>query len=509
MPKYRLNLSIPKNSLFKNRMYNFKFLLLFITAMGSFTSSFSQLNEGPPVFHGASVIGYRPHTPVSIYFPISGQRPIDIKVTGLPQDWQLNQDGSVSGMAGDIGSYNFTVSAKNETGQTAQEYHIEIGDKLCLTPPLGWNSWNVFTKNISEKMIMEIADAMVNSGMRDLGYQYINLDDFWHAPMRDAQGAPLPDPAKFPNGIKHLADYVHSKGLKLGIYSCAGKMTCGEQFGGYGYEEIDAKTYAAWGIDLLKYDYCYAPWSKKAALARYATMGNALKNSGRSIVFSVCEWGLRKPWKWAESTTGSYWRTTPDIFDVWQFPALAQYSVMSILKKTEKLEKYASPGAWNDMDMLLVGNYGKGKATSANGMFKGLTDTEYQSHMSLWAMLNSPLLASSDLRNMNEATKKILMNPTLLSINQDKLGKQAHRIEKKKGIRVYLKPLQDGVAIAMLNTKNNTQEFAFTEMNNFDLNENYTIIDVWNGNKYSSLKNTKFTLAPHETIVLKLIRTNE
>lgn len=490
-------------------MYNFKSLLLFISAICSITSSFSQLNEGPPVFQGASLIGYRPHTPISIYFPITGQRPIDIKVANLPDGWQLNQDGSVSGMAGDAGSYSIYVLAENENGQTEQKYTIEVGDKLCLTPPLGWNSWNVFTKNINEKMIMEIADAMVSSGMRDLGYQYINLDDYWHAPMRDPSGAPLADPAKFPNGIKYLADYVHSKGLKLGIYSCAGKMTCGEQFGGYGYEEIDAKTYAAWGIDLVKYDYCYAPWGKKAAIARYSTMGNALKNCGRSIVFSVCEWGLRKPWKWAESTHGSYWRTTPDIFDVWRFHLIGLNSVVSILKKTEKLEKYASPGAWNDMDMLLVGNYGKGKATSANGMFKGLTDTEYQSHMSLWAMLNSPLLASSDLRDMNDATKKTLMNPTLLSINQDKLGKPAHRIEKKKGIRVYLKPLEDGAAIAIFNTKNKKQDFDFTKKNNFDLNEKYTIIDVWNGNKYDSLKNTKFTIAPHETIVLKLIRTNE
>lgn len=497
-----------------NQNYTMKkntFLLHFIIFSFLFVSTniFAQLNEGAPAFQGASFIGYRPQTPVSIYFSITGQKPIDIKIANLPAGWQLNEDGSVSGMAGDTGTYELTVFAKNEKGQSERKYSIVIGDKLCLTPPLGWNSWNVFTTNISEKMIMEIADAMVSSGMRDLGYQYINLDDYWHAPTRASDGSPLPDPAKFPNGIKYVADYVHSKGLKLGIYSCAGKMTCGEQFGGYGYEEIDAKTYAAWGIDLVKYDYCYAPWGKKAAIARYNAMGNTLKNCGRSIVFSVCEWGLRKPWKWAQNANGSYWRTTPDIYDVWKYPAIWEYSVMSILNRTEKLGKYASTGAWNDMDMLLVGNYGQGKATSSKGKFKGLSDLEYQSHMSLWAMFNSPLLSSCDLRAMNDATKKILMNPMLLAINQDKLGNQAERVHKKNGIRVYQKSLEDGVAIAILNTKNNTKEFDFLAMKSFDLKGKYTIIDVWNNSNYSSLKEAKLKLAPHETIVLKLTQTNE
>jgi alpha-galactosidase len=185
---------------------------------------------------------------------------------------------------------------------------------LCPTPPMGWNSWNVFASDINEKIVMQIADAMVNTGMSKIGYEYINIDDYWHADMRAADGKPLVDSVKFPHGMKYLADYVHSKGLKLGIYSCAGNMTCGRRFGGYGYEEIDAKAYAEWGIDLLKYDYCYAPWSRKAAVERYTKMGTALKNSGRDIVFSVCEWGIRKPWLWAEKAGGSYWRTTPGYF---------------------------------------------------------------------------------------------------------------------------------------------------------------------------------------------------
>ncbi len=390
---------------------------------------------------------------------------------------------------------------------------------LCPTPPMGWNSWNVFASDINEKIVMEIADAMVNTGMSKIGYEYINIDDYWHADTRASDGKPLVDTLKFPHGMKYLADYVHSKGLKLGIYSCAGNMTCGRRFGGYNYEEIDAKTYAEWGIDLLKYDYCYAPASRKAAVERYTKMGTALKNSGRDIVFSICEWGIRKPWLWGAEAGGSYWRTTPDIFDVWSGGNLWMMSVMKILKRQQGLEKYAGPGHWNDPDMLTVGNYGTGKATSAKGLYKGMNDTEYQSEMSLWCMLNSPLLASCDLRSMNEATKNILTNPEVIAINQDKLGEQATLIHKAGKIWVYRKKLDGGKwAVAVLNTSGKEETFELnTKM--LDIDGIWKTVDVWQHKEAGLLSpeatkgqtgelivpgSISLTLKPHEMVVLKL-----
>jgi alpha-galactosidase len=274
---------------------------------------------------------------------------------------------------------------------------------------------------------------------------------------------------------------VHSKGLKLGIYSCAGTKTCGKCFGGYSFEEIDAKTYAEWGIDLLKYDFCFTPWNKKEAVERYTKMGTALKNSGRSIVFSVCNWGLFKPWKWAPQAGGQYWRTTPDIFDIWKGGKsnIFRNSMMYILKRQNRLAKYAGPGHYNDPDMLLVGNYGKGKATSWNGNFKGMTDTEYESHMSLWAMMAAPLLSSNDLRNMNDCTQTILTNYELLAINQDAKGEQAKLVKKKRGVWVYKKELSNGdIAVAVLNTKKK-HDFFRLGFEMFEGDKTYTVRDVW------------------------------
>jgi len=360
---------------------------------------------------------------------------------------------------------------------------------------------------------------MVSTGMRDLGYQYINIDDFWHADVRDSiTGKPKVDEKKFPNGMKYLSDYVHSKGLKLGIYSCAGTMTCGRRFGGYTFEEIDAKTYAEWGIDLLKYDYCYAPWGKKAAKERYTAMGTALKKSGRSIVFSVCEWGIRKPWLWAADAGGSYWRSTPDIFDVWSGGNAFMMSVMKILKRQNGLEKYAGPGHWNDPDMLTVGNYGTGKATSAKGMYKGMSDVEYQSEMSLWCMLNSPLLSSCNLAKMNEATLNILTNAELIAINQDVLGEQATRIHKAGKVWVYLKNMEGGKkAVAILNTSSKEKTFELTTKI-LDIEGRWLAHDVWQHKEAGLLAPDAaaqtgelvgggiitLTIKPHETVVLKL-----
>ncbi len=487
-----------------------KNIVILLTALVVQLSCYAQnrnvLFEGIPVFHGAQVVGNYPNTPFIFTVPASGERPITFTAKNLPQGLVLDAStGIITGNIVTPGEYKLKVAASNAKGKSEEDLKIVIGETLCLTPAMGWNSWNVFTKTLDEQMVIDMADAMVKTGMRDLGYQYIDMDDFWHADTRDSLGRPVPDAQKFPHGMKYLSDYVHSKGLKLGIYSCAGNMTCGRRFGGYTYEEIDAKAYAEWGIDLLKYDYCYAPPTTKTAFERYSKMGNALKHSGRSIVFSICEWGFRHPWKWGQKAAGSYWRVSPDIMDQWKFPSIWVFSMKAILNREEHLWKYAGPGHWNDPDMLIVGNYGKGLATGGNGLYKGMTDPEYQTHFSLWCMFSAPLLASNDLRSMNEPTANILTNAEMLAIDQDMLGEQAKPIYKMGGIRVYLKHLSNGsLAVAVLNTSGSEKKFDL-KASLLGLQDACVAHDVWKHADIGTLKDKlPLMIQSHETIVLTL-----
>ncbi len=479
------------------------FLLLLCAQL--FAQNIQPLCEGPPVFHGAQITGNYPGTDFLFTVPATGERPITFTAQNLPTGLSIETtSGIIRGVVKERGSYVVRISATNAKGKAEEDLKIEIGDNLCLTPPMGWNSWNVFTNTLDEKLVIEIADAMVSTGMRDLGYQYINMDDYWHAPSRDADGKPVADSQKFPHGIKWLSDYVHSKGLKLGIYSDAGEKTCGKCFGGFQHEEIDAKVYAEWGIDLLKYDFCFVPLKKKEALNRYRKMGDALKSSGRSIVYSLCNWGLFKPWEWGASVGGNYWRTTPDIIDTWKGGPFWYGSFTGILKKQTKLNKYAAPGHWNDPDMMIVGNYGNGKATGGGGKYKGMSDLEYQTHMSLWCMLNAPLLSSCDLRSMNEPTRNILLNAEVLALNQDEKGEQAQLIQTTNGVYVYLKHLQNGsMAVALFNTKKS--ETTFKLKAEAELSGNWSTRNAWQQKDLGVLKEQMtFTIKPHETVVLKL-----
>ena len=308
---------------------------------------------------------------------------------------------------------------------------------LALTPPMGWNSWNKFGCEVGEKVIRAAADAMVSSGMRDAGYQYIVIDDCWQG-ARDKHGNIQPDAKRFPSGIKKLAAYVHSKGLKFGIYSDAGSKTCGDRPGSRGHEYQDARQYAAWGADYLKYDWCNT--GTQDAAASYLAMSQALQTTGRPIVFSLCEWGNSKPWLWAQNI-GNLWRTTGDISDRWEGKSSNGYSigVMNILDMQAGLEAYAGPGHWNDPDMLEVGN-------------GGMTDNEYRAHFSLWAMLAAPLIAGNDLSAMTEETKAILMNKEVIAVDQDPLGVQASRLAKEGDSEIWARPLKGGGrAVALLN----------------------------------------------------------
>jgi alpha-galactosidase len=303
---------------------------------------------------------------------------------------------------------------------------------LASTPPMGWNSWNKFAEKIDDKAVREIADAMVSSGMKDAGYVYVNIDDTWEG-TRDAQGN-IQTNSKFPD-MKALADYVHSKGLKIGIYSSPGPKTCADYEGSYQHEQQDAKTWAAWGIDYLKYDWCSAEkvYQPSEMQAVYKKMSDALKATGRPMVFSLCQYGLQNVWEWGASVGGNLWRTTGDIQDKWDSMATIGFD------KQLGHEKYAGPGHWNDPDMLEIGN-------------GGMSAAEYRTHMSLWAMLAAPLLAGNDLRNMSEETRQILTNKEVIAIDQDKLGRQGRRVSKEAGAEMWVKPLENGdLAVALFN----------------------------------------------------------
>ncbi len=291
---------------------------------------------------------------------------------------------------------------------------------LALTPPMGWNSWNKFGCNVSDKLIREMADAMVSSGMQAAGYQYVNIDDCWQV-SRDASGTIVADPTRFPAGMKALADYVHSKGLKLGLYTDAGTGTCEKRPGSLNHEEQDAKTYASWGIDYVKIDWCNSEGLDPEV--QYAKFRDALAHSGRPIVFSICNWGVKTPWRWGP-TTGNLWRTTGDINDTYDRMTLIGFG-------QNGLEKFASPGHWNDPDMLEVGN-------------GGMKRDEYRTHMALWAILAAPLLAGNDLRSMSPETKELLMNSEILAVDQDAKGVQGHRVWQEGPLEIWVKPLADG-----------------------------------------------------------------
>jgi alpha-galactosidase len=297
-----------------------------------------------------------------------------------------------------------------------------VVDNLAPTPPMGWNSWNKFGCRIDEKLIRETADAMVATGMKDAGYQYVNIDDCWEDSVRDAKGRLATEPTRFPSGMKALADYVHTKGLKIGIYSSAGTGTCQRRPASLDHEVVDAQTFADWGIDYLKYDNCNN--QNRPALERYKAMGDALKATGRAIVYSLCEWGQNKSWEWGKSVGGHLWRTTGDISDRWS-------SVLSLLDRQVGLEAFSGPNAWNDPDMLEVGN---GRMTNA----------EYISHFSLWALMNAPLISGNDLRSMSDSTKIILTNKEVIAINQDWGGKQGTRVRGDGAREIWMKPMANG-----------------------------------------------------------------
>jgi alpha-galactosidase len=365
---------------------------------------------------------------------------------------------------------------------------------LAPTPPMGWNSWNYFSCFINEDKIKHMADAMASNGMKEAGYQYIVIDDCWQT-SRDKDGYVIADPVKFPSGIKALADYIHAKGLKFGIYSCAGRLTCQKRPGGAGYEAKDAQRYAEWGVDYLKYDWCNS--EGMTSTVQYSTMRDALHKAGRPIVFSLCEWGSTKPWLWAD-TVGQLWRTTGDIQDKFA----AGHGVLKIFDEQSKIRAYNKPNGWNDPDMLEVGNM-------------GLSYIESRTHFTLWCMMAAPLIAGNNLHTMKPDILQILTNKNAIAVDQDKLGIPCFLWANVSGVEAWLKPLADGgYAVCFLNRGGSaaTMDFNWQQVatdpdfkKQYNIDGGYHVFDIWNNKELGTTqKNMQATIKGHDVLFVTL-----
>ena len=378
---------------------------------------------------------------------------------------------------------------------------------LAATPPMGWNSWNMFGSRINEAAVMETARAMVSSGLRDHGYEYIVIDDCWSVKdHRDPDGDLIPDPEKFPNGMQAVVDYVHSLGFKFGIYSCASDHTCAGYPGSFGFEEQDAQRWAMWGVDFLKYDYCGAPGDQAAAIERYGRMGEALRGTGREFLFSLCEWGGRSPHTWGRDVGGHMWRVSGDVYDTWVdmwMPTWNTYSrgIDALIDIADGLHEYGGPGGWNDMDMLIVGLKGKGHITGG-----GLSFVEYQTHMSMWCLACSPLMIGCDVRALDSETASLLMNREVLAVNQDSLGVPGRRVLTFGPCEIWQKPLADGsTALALLNRGSVGADVTVKAADLGLARGSKAVRDLWAGKDTEDFR-ASFTrrVHPHQTVLLKI-----
>lgn len=453
-----------------------------------------------PRINSSSVFGVRPGAPFQYRIAATGDRPMTFSASGLPAGLQLNSEtGLITGKLSTKATYQVTLSAKNAKGKATRQLRIECGDRIALTPPMGWNSWNCFAGEVSADKVKRAATAMIKSGLVNHGWTYINIDDFWQnhrdskdsslrGKLRDEAGNIVPN-ARF-SDMKGLTDEVHNMGLKIGLYSSPGPWTCGGCAGSYGYEKQDAEKYAQWGFDYLKYDWCsYGgvingmqdndPYKVPSlsfqgggqlatAIKPYQIMGEYLKQQPRDIVFSLCQYGMSDVWKWGDSVGGSCWRTTGDINDTWS-------SVKSIALEQDKAAAWAKPGNWNDPDMLVVGIVGWGNPHPSK-----LKPDEQYLHLSLWSLFSAPLLIGCDMEKLDDFTLNLLTNDEVIAIDQDPLGKQATCLHTIGDVRVYVKELEDGSrAVGFCNFGIERVNLSFKDFEKIGIKGKQNVRDLW------------------------------
>ncbi len=463
--------------------------------------------SGPePAIHGPNVYGCRPGHPFLYQIPATGTRPMTFSARGLPKG--LNVDSETGVMTGEVpkrGEYVVTLRAKNSVGAAQKKFKIVCGDTIALTPPLGWNSWNCFAWSVTEEKIKAAANAMVSSGLINHGWSYINIDDFWEVnrdtkdptlqgPQRSADGRILPNP-RFPD-MKGLTDFVHGKGLKIGLYSSPGPWTCGGCVASWQHEEQDAQQYGEWGFDYLKYDWCsYGDVVKGEGeeyfKKPYQVMRAALDKVPRDIVFSFCQYGMGDVWRWGTETGGNCWRTTGDITDTWR-------SMSGIGFNQNGHEKYAGPGHWNDPDMLVAGNVGWGPSLHPTR----LTPNEQYTHISLWCLLSAPLLIGCDMTQMNDFTRSLLSNDEVLAVDQDSLGHQAARVTKEGSLEVWAKDLEDGSKAVGLFNRGDEEAQVTAKWQDLGISGKQTVRDLWRQKDLGRFEGEFKAAVPRHGVVL-------
>jgi alpha-galactosidase len=463
--------------------------------------------DSSPRITGAQVFGVRPGSPVLFTLTATGQKPMKFSVGNLPKGLTLNPDnGQIRGVLKDKGEYKTVVTAQNKRGKAQREFKIVVGDTICLTPPMGWNSWNSWACAVDDTKVRASAKAMVDSGLADHGWTYINIDDCWMrkegsndpvigGPVRDKDGYLLTN-AKFPD-MKALTDYIHSLGLKVGIYISPGPDTCAGYVGSWQYEQKDAQRFAEWGFDYLKYDWCgygkIAPNPSLEELKKpYSVMRKELDAVDRDIVYSLCQYGMGDVWKWGAEVGGNCWRTTGDITDTWG-------SMAGIGFKQADLYSYAGPGHWNDPDMLVVGNVGWGPKLHPSK----LTPDEQYTHISLWCLLSSPLLIGCPIEQMDAFTLNLLTNDEVLDISQDSLGQQARRVAQAGDTEVWAKKLEDGsYAVGLFNLNAWTKQKITVNWQDMELKGQSRVRDLWRQKNLGKYRSSFTANVPAHGVVL-------
>lgn len=456
-----------------------------------------------PRINGAGVYAVRPGSPVIYRMPVTGDRPMKYAVNNLPKGLMFDREnGIISGKISKKGEYVVELKAENAKGSATRELKFVVGKQLALTPPMGWNSWNCWGLNVDEDKVRAAADAFINNGLADYGWTYVNIDDGWEAPERAGNGEIVTN-SKFPD-FKRLTDYVHSKGLKIGLYSSPGPTTCGGYLGSYQHEQQDAETWAKWGFDYIKYDWCgYSNIKPSPTLddmkEPYLLMGDILKDMPRDIVYSLCQYGMGEVWKWGGETNGNLWRTTGDITDTWE-------SMSGIGFSQFDKYPYAKPGNWNDPDMLVVGKLGWGNVRANR-----LTPDEQYTHISLWSLLASPLLIGCDLQQMDDFTKNLLCNSEVIAINQDPLGLQAQRVSNENDLQIFVKKLEDGsLAVGVFNLSDKIVKDFSLNWEVLQIEGRYDVRDVWRQKDLGRYDN-QFTMniPTHGAVLLKISSVSE
>jgi len=452
-----------------------------------------------PAIHGPRITGATPGRPFEFMIPATGEGPLTFGATNLPAGLTLDpKTGIISGALQGIGSAKVRLSVRGPRGSASRSLTIVGGSRaLALTPPMGWNSWNVWAGRVDAGKVRDAADQLTSAGLAAHGFGYVNIDDTWEAG-RDASGV-IQTNDKFPD-MKALADYVHGKGLKIGIYSSPGPKTCGGYTGSWQHEQQDADTYAGWGIDYLKYDWCsYGDVATGEGLEKqikpYRLMGAALRSTNRDILFSLCQYGMADVWKWGPSIGGNAWRTTGDIQDNWS-------SVRGIFTSQNGHEKYVGPGYWNDPDMLMVGIVGFGNTHPTH-----LKPNEQITHISLWSLLSSPLLIGCDLTRLDPFTKALLTNDDVLDVNQDPLGRPAGRIAETGDAQIWARPLADDThAVGLVNLGSDRQDITVS-WSQLGLSGPQPVRDLWQRRDLGAFKDGYTVSVPaHGTVLIKVGR---